>query len=69
MRRKTLKNDWSQIKISVFEKRAPLPRTLLQFIKTGKYLFKDKVLDQKIIEQRLFPKLTFTRSDLNNSHS
>ena len=69
IRLKTLKNDWNQIQISVFEKSAPLRRTLLQFIRTGKYLFKDKVLHQKILEQRLLPKLTFTGSDLNNSHS
>ena len=69
MRLKTLENDWNQIQISVFEKSAPLRRTLLQFIRTDKYLFKDKVLHQKILEQRLLPKLTFTGSDLNNSHS
>ena len=68
MRLKTWKNDWNQIQTSVFEKRAPLRRTLLQFIRTGKHLFKDKALDQKILEQRLLPKLTFTSSDLN-SHS
>ena len=60
---KTLKNDWNQIQISVLEKSAPLRRTLLQFIRTGKYIFKDKVLHQKILEQRLLPKLTFTGSD------
>ena len=69
MRLKALENDWNEIQISVFEKRAPLRRQLLQFIRTGKYLFKDKVLEQKILEQRLLLKLTFTGSDLNNSHS
>ena len=28
-----------------------------------------KVLDQKILEQRLLPKSTFTGSDLKNNHS
>ena len=54
-RLKILKEDWNQLQISVFEKRA-----LHQSY---------KVLDQKSLEQRFLPKLTFSGSDLNNNHS
>ena len=63
MKLKIMKSDWNQIQISVLEKRTLLRKTLLHFIRTG------KVLDQKIIERRLLPKLTFTGSDLNNNQS
>ena len=68
MRLKTLKNDWNQFQISVFEKGDPLRIILLQFIRTGKYHSRQSTRPE-ILEQRLLPKLTLTGSDLNNIHS
>ena len=43
--------------------------SLSEHVSTSSKLQSYKVLDQKILEQRLLPKLTFAGSDLSNNHS
>ena len=67
--KKPIKTTGTKFKFQ-YLKRTPLQRTVLQFIRTSKYLPLQsyKALDQKILQQRLLPKISFTGSDLNNNH-